>query len=53
LGLVHFQGAAAIFDLALAGYFAHQETCTALVKMARKVRRRVSCRFSPTPTRSR
>ena len=50
--LVHFEGAAALFDFFLKAYFEPTEACTALVKTARKVRRRVSCRFSPTPRRS-
>ena len=52
LFLVHFEGAAALFDFFLKAYFEPAEACTALVKTARKVRRRVSCRFSPTPRRS-
>ena len=51
LFLVHFGGAAALFDFFLKAYFEPAEACTALVKTARKVRRRVSCRFSPTPPR--
>ena len=51
LFLVHFEGAAALFDFFLKVYFAPAEACTALVKTARKVRRRVSCRFSLTPPR--
>ena len=51
LFLVHFEGAAALFDFFLKAYFEPAEACTALVKTARKVRRRVSCRFSPTPPR--
>ena len=51
LFLVHFEGAATLFDFFLKAYFAPAEACTALVKTARKVRRRVSCRFSPTPPR--
>ena len=50
--LVHFEGAATLFDWFLKAYFEPAEACTALVKTARKVRRRVSCRFSPTPRRS-
>ena len=49
---MHFEGAATLFDFFLTAYFAPAEACTALVKTARKVRRRVSCRFSPTPMRS-
>ena len=49
---MHFGGAAKLFDWFLKAYFAPAEACTALVKTARKVRRRVSCRFSPTPRRS-
>ena len=52
LFLVHFEGAAALFDFFLKAYFEPAAACTALVKTARKVRRRVSCRFSPTPRRS-
>ena len=52
LFLVHFEGAAALFDFFLKAYFEPDQVCTALVKTARKVRRRVSCRFSPTPRRS-
>ena len=48
---MHFEGAAALFDFFLKAYFEPAEACTALVKTARKVRRRVSCRFSPTPPR--
>ena len=51
LVLVHFGGAATLFDFFLKAYFEPAEACTALVKTARKVRRRVSCRFSPTPPR--
>ena len=51
LFLVHFEGAATLFDFFLKAYFEPAEACTALVKTARKVRRRVSCRFSPTPPR--
>ena len=46
-----FEGAAALFDFFLKAYFEPAEACTALVKTARKVRRRVSCRFSLTPPR--
>jgi hypothetical protein len=49
--LVHFEGAATLFDFFLKAYFEPAVACTALVKTARKVRRRVSCRFSPTPPR--
>ena len=52
LFLVHFEGAAALFDFFLKAYFEPAAACTAIVKTARKVRRRVSCRFSPTPRRS-
>ena len=52
LVLVHFEGAATLFDFLLKAYFEPAEACTAIVKTARKVRRRVSCRFSPTPRRS-
>ena len=45
---MHFEGAAALFDFFLKAYFEPAAACTALVKTARKVRRRVSCRFSPT-----
>ena len=51
LFLVHFEGAATLFDWFLKAYFEPAEACTALVKTARKVRRRVSCRFSLTPPR--
>ena len=50
--LVHVEGAATLFDFFLKAYFEPDQVCTALVKTARKVRRRVSCRFSPTPRRS-
>mmetsp|Transcript_3461 Transcript_3461/g.10716 ORF Transcript_3461/g.10716 Transcript_3461/m.10716 type:complete len:375 (+) Transcript_3461:128-1252(+) len=46
--LVHFRGAGAVFDFALKSYFRPvEETCTAIVKTAKKVRRRLSCRYSP------
>ena len=48
---MHFEGAAALFDFFLKAYFEPAAACTALVKTARKVRRRVSCRFSLTPPR--
>ena len=52
LFLVHFEGAAALFDFFLKAYFEPAAACTAIVRTAKKVRRRVSCRFSPTPRRS-
>ena len=52
LFLVHFEGAAALFDFFLKAYFEPAEACTAIVRTAKKVRRRVSCRFSLTPRRS-
>ena len=51
LFLVHFEGAAALFDFFLKAYFEPAQACTALVRTAKKVRRRVSCRFSLTPPR--
>ena len=36
LFLVHYEGAATLFDFFLKAYFAPAEACTALVKTARK-----------------